>query len=120
VPETFGLVVLEAMMAGRPAIASRIGGLPDVLADGESGYLVPPGDVTALRAAIEQLVFNPTLRQRMGQAARGRAAEFSESNILPRFELLYEQLLAQGSKKESARWAPTAPELDDSRHHELA
>lgn len=91
--ETFGIVTLEAMAAGRPVIASRIGGLSDVVVDGETGFLVPPGDHIALRQAIERVLADPELRERMGQAALRRVAEFQASTVVPRIERVYQQLL---------------------------
>jgi glycosyltransferase involved in cell wall biosynthesis len=73
--EGFGVVCLEAMAHGRPVVASAVGGLLDLVVDGETGLLVPPGDVAALRAAIERLLGDPELRRRLGAAGRRRAAE---------------------------------------------
>lgn len=92
-PETFGMVVMEAMSTGRPVIASRIGGLVDLVADGETGFLVQPGDSLALQQAIERLLANPDLRKRMGQAALRKVAEFQASTVVPRIEQVYEELL---------------------------
>ncbi len=68
--ETFGLVLIEAMAAGLPVVASRLSGIPELVTDGKSGLLAPPGDVAALAAAIRRLHDDPALRQRLGQAAR--------------------------------------------------
>lgn len=92
-PEPFGLVALEAMSAGRPVIASRIGGLTDIVVDGETGYLVPPNDVSALREAMAHLLADQALRERMGDAARRRAREFRASRVVPRIEQMYRQML---------------------------
>jgi len=92
-PETFGIVMLEAMAAGRPAIASRIGGLPDIIADGETGLLVPPGDVEALRDAMQTLIDNPELRRQMGAAGRCRVNQFHANEVVPRIEQLYQVVL---------------------------
>ena len=73
--EGFGVACLEAMAHGRPVVASAVGGLLDLVVDGESGIHVPPGDVGALRAALERLLADPELRRRMGEAGRRRAAE---------------------------------------------
>lgn len=73
--EGFGVVCLEAMAHGRPVVASAVGGLLDLVEDGETGLLVPPGDVGALRAAIERLLADPELRRRLRDAGRRRAAE---------------------------------------------
>lgn len=97
VPETFGIVALEAMATGRPVIASRIGALIDVIADGETGFLVPPGDPLALRQAIERLLTDEALRHRMGQAAKRRAARFQASTVVPSIEHLYSALLQKRS-----------------------
>jgi glycosyltransferase involved in cell wall biosynthesis len=63
------------MAHGRPVVASAVGGLLDLVVDGETGLLVPPGDVEALRAALERLLADPALRGRLGAAARERARE---------------------------------------------
>jgi glycosyltransferase involved in cell wall biosynthesis len=95
-PETFGIVLLEAMAYGRPVVASRIGGMTDVVADGETGFLVTPGDADGLRQAIQRLIDEPGLKQRMGNAARLRLANlFSASSVVPRFEAMYRQVLGE-------------------------
>jgi len=71
--EGFGVVCAEAMAHGRPVVASAVGGLLDLVRDGETGLLVPPGDVAALRAALERLLTDAGLRRRLGAAARERA-----------------------------------------------
>jgi glycosyltransferase involved in cell wall biosynthesis len=70
ISELLGLSVLEAMASGTPVIASRIGGLPEVVQDGETGYLVTPGDVEELRDRIAALVGDPSRARRMGEAGR--------------------------------------------------
>jgi glycosyltransferase involved in cell wall biosynthesis len=71
--EGYGVVCAEAMAHGRPVVASAVGGLRDLVVDGETGLLVPPGDVAALRGALERLLGDGALRARMGRAARERA-----------------------------------------------
>ena len=71
--ESFGLVFVEAMAWGKPVIGGRAGGMPEVIAEGETGFLVDPGDVAGLTAALGQLCRDRELRIRMGQAARQRA-----------------------------------------------
>ncbi|MBA2286266.1 MAG: glycosyltransferase family 4 protein [Ktedonobacteraceae bacterium] len=93
-PETFGIAALEAMWAGRPVISSRTGGLVDLVSDGETGLLVPPGDPLALQQAIKQLLAHPGLRKRMGQAAQQKALAFQESRVVPRIEQVYAQVVA--------------------------
>jgi glycosyltransferase involved in cell wall biosynthesis len=89
-PESFGIVALEAAAAGKAAIVSAIGGLKDVVADGETGILVPPGDREALRAALRLLCEDPETRERMGEAARARARLFGPDAVVPQFESAYE------------------------------
>jgi colanic acid/amylovoran biosynthesis glycosyltransferase len=71
--EGFGVVAAEAMAHGRPVVASAVGGLLDLILDEETGLLVAPGDVDALRAALERLLGDSALRRRLGEAARERA-----------------------------------------------
>jgi glycosyltransferase involved in cell wall biosynthesis len=92
--EPFGIVALEAMATGTPVVASRIGGLTDIVEDGVTGVLVPPGDVQALAAAMRRLVDDPALRGRMGERGRERVGRFRERVVVPRFERVYEDVLA--------------------------
>jgi glycosyltransferase involved in cell wall biosynthesis len=70
--EGFGVVCAEAMAYGRPVVAGAVGGLLDLVVDGETGVLVPPRDVPALRGALERLLGDRDLRRRLGEAARER------------------------------------------------
>lgn len=90
--ETFGIVALEAMSMGKPVIASRIGGLTDVVKDGETGYLIAPGDSAALAQTIQRLLDNPSLRDRMGRGALQRSRDFRASVVVPRIEAVYQRL----------------------------
>lgn len=72
--EGFGIVFLEAMSCGVPVIGARQGGIPDVIEDGVTGFLVEPNDVETLTACLDKVLQNPALREQMGAAAR-RAAE---------------------------------------------
>ena len=73
--EGFGVVCAEAMAHGRPVVAGDVGGLRDLVVDEETGLLVPPGDVGALRDALQRLLADPGLRRRLGEAGRARIAE---------------------------------------------
>jgi glycosyltransferase involved in cell wall biosynthesis len=92
--EPFGMVVIEAMAAGRPVIASRIGGITDIVLHGETGLLVSPGDVEGLEQAIALLLANPEMRDQMGKAAERRGAEFRASAVVPRIEQVYHSITA--------------------------
>ncbi|MFN8464430.1 MAG: glycosyltransferase family 4 protein [Caldilineaceae bacterium] len=91
--EPFGIVALEAMVAGKPLVASNTGGLADTVIDGETGLLVPPGDADALAAGIRQLLLDPQLRERLGQVAAQRAAEYRASSVAQSVERAYAGVL---------------------------
>jgi len=82
--EPMGRVAAEGMLVGRPVVASNVGGLTDIVEDGLTGLLVPPGDAGALARALDALLDNPELRARMGQAGQLRARRFEASAITPR------------------------------------
>lgn len=102
-PESFGIVALEAAAAGKAAIVSAVGGLKDVVVDGETGVLVPPGDREALREALRRLCEEPETRERMGEAARARARLFGPEAVVPRFESAYELAVAARLKAGGGR-----------------
>jgi len=88
--EGFGMVALEAMERARPVIAASIGGLGELVQDGETGLLVPPGEAEPLRAAIVRLAGDLELARRMGEAGRRRAlGRFLQQFCTDRTELLY-------------------------------
>jgi glycosyltransferase involved in cell wall biosynthesis len=93
VAETFGMAALEAMAAERPVVASSVGGLPELVVDGETGVLVPPGDPHALGAAIAELMGDPARREALGKAGKARAAMYSAARVVPRLEEVYGTLL---------------------------
>jgi glycosyltransferase involved in cell wall biosynthesis len=107
-PEPFGTVVGEAMSRGKAVIGTKPGGHADLIVDGETGILVPAGDVDALTAAIERLLGDADLRARMGAAARARAKLFTPEVIVPRVERLYEDVLAPSGVRASCGqpWRP--------------
>ena len=91
--ESFGLAALEALSCGVPVVASRVGGLPEVVADGETGYLLPVGDVAAMADRVIQLLDDPALLARMRVAARHRALTcFPQEPVIDRYEALYHTL----------------------------
>ncbi|MBI2874325.1 MAG: N-acetyl-alpha-D-glucosaminyl L-malate synthase BshA [Firmicutes bacterium] len=95
--ESFGLAALEAMACQVPVIASRVGGLPEVVADGETGYLAPVGDVEEMARLSLELLTDPELHRRFAMAARQRAVGlFSPDQVLPQYLEVYEKLLTTG------------------------
>ena len=96
--ESFGVAALEAMACEVPVVASRVGGLPEVIADGESGFLHDPGDLTGMAASAERLLTDPALHRRLAAGACRRVHErFCAEEIVPRYEALYESVLAGGA-----------------------
>jgi N-acetyl-alpha-D-glucosaminyl L-malate synthase BshA len=92
--ESFGLVALEAMACEVPVVATRVGGLPEVVRDGIDGYLCGMGDVPAMAAACSRILENPQLRDEMGKTARRRARkEFCASKIVVQYEDLYHRTI---------------------------
>jgi len=104
-PESFGLVALETASAGKSIIASRIGGLTDVVVDGETGILVRPGAREAMAKAMGRLLADEGLRRRMGEAARERAKDFSPEAVVPQFEQAYELALEARRRRETGALA---------------
>jgi glycosyltransferase involved in cell wall biosynthesis len=98
--EGLPLSVEEAMAAGLPVVASAVGGVPELVLEGETGYLVPPGQPGRLAAALGSLLADPELRRRMGSSGRARAEERFDLAAFRRAHVdLYEQLLAEGGRR---------------------
>ncbi len=93
--EPFGIVLLEAMAAGLPVVASRVGGIPDVVEDDETGLLVDPSDPEALAGALRALASNPARRRTMGLRGRERAAAYSWDSLIPKVMRVYEEALQE-------------------------
>jgi glycosyltransferase involved in cell wall biosynthesis len=93
--EALPVSILEAMAAGLPIVASRVGGVAELVVEGETGLLVPPGRPDVLAGAIERLIDDPGLRERMGAAARVRVeAEFAVDSFVAAHDALYRHELA--------------------------
>ena len=91
--EGLGVVALEAMNYGTPVVASRIGGIPDIVEDGVTGLLVPPGDAAALAATLRRVLDEPDLARKLGEAGRRRLHEqFSWEAITARWDAVYASL----------------------------
>src|SRR4029078_12838725 len=91
-----GISILGAMARRMPVVASAVGGIPEVVADGISGYLVPPADPAALAAAIARLSTSPALRARIGEAGYRIVAErFSMEAHVRQVEAIYDEELSR-------------------------
>ncbi|HYS55648.1 MAG TPA: N-acetyl-alpha-D-glucosaminyl L-malate synthase BshA [Thermoanaerobaculia bacterium] len=93
--ESFGMAALEAMASEVPVIATQAGGLPEVILDGENGFLLPVGDVDAMAARSIEILSNPELQRRLGRKGREAAEhQFNEARVVPIYRKFYEQVLA--------------------------
>src|SRR5205823_12840294 len=98
--EALSNALLESMAAGAAVVATRVGGTPEALVDGENGLLVPPDDAGALAGAVTRLLDKPELAARLGPAARQSIADrFSIERMVETTESLYSDLLARTAKK---------------------
>jgi glycosyltransferase involved in cell wall biosynthesis len=97
--EGMPIALLEAMSYGRAIVASDVGGIPDVVADGEQAVLVPPGDPGALAEALARTAGNPALRERLGAAALERVAAFDGAAVYERLAGIYDDLLAKRAQR---------------------
>ncbi len=92
--EGLGVAALEAMAASRPVVATRVGGLREAVIDGKTGLLVPPESPAALAAGLEQLVYDPSLRERLGAAGPSRIAEaYLPEPMVAAYEQVYRLVL---------------------------
>jgi glycosyltransferase involved in cell wall biosynthesis len=92
------VALIEAMAAGLPAVATAVGGVPDLVEDGVTGLLVPPGDTAALALALAALARDPARRRRMAEAAAKRAAAFDAHAMIDSYAALFERA-AGGAKR---------------------
>ena len=93
--EGIPLALIEAMAAGLPVVATGVGGIPEVIVDGQCGLLAAAGDATTLANHILSILADPSLGQQMGQRGRARAlARFSEEQMLAGYDSLYRQILS--------------------------
>ncbi|MEO8288304.1 MAG: glycosyltransferase [Chloroflexota bacterium] len=97
--EALPIVLLEAMAAGLPVVATGVGGVPEIVEDGKTGLLVPPGDQQALQAAIARLLDNPLLGKQLAAAGKANIAlNFTIEKMVERLESLYDSLLTRKRK----------------------
>lgn len=101
--EGFGLAPLEAMSCGIPVVATKTGGLPELITDGVHGFLCPVGDISAMAERSVEIMRDPSLRASLGQAGRGRAMQhYDLQQIVPQYERLYEKVV-QETRTDSLR-----------------
>jgi glycosyltransferase involved in cell wall biosynthesis len=91
--EGMGRVLVEAMAAGKPVVASRVGGIPDLVRHGETGYLVPPADEKALADGIKKLLDDPERAWEMGQQGKEYCQQFSLEAMIAKLDDLYSDLI---------------------------
>jgi glycosyltransferase involved in cell wall biosynthesis len=96
-PEACPTVVIEAMHAAVPVVATRMGGIPELVVEGETGLLVPPSDAHALAKAITALLTSPAEAARFGQVGQQRSALFSAGAVVPRIEAAYREVIETGT-----------------------
>ena len=94
--EGLGTAVIDAMAIGVPPIAFRVGGLPELIQDGQSGILVPAGDTAAFAGAMDRLVSDADLRRTLAAAGPARAAEFAVDRMVRGTQAVYDAVLARG------------------------
>jgi glycosyltransferase involved in cell wall biosynthesis len=122
--ESFGLVLAEAACFGLPVVATRAGGIPEVVSESETGLLVPPDDVPALSRALSALIADPSLRERLGAAGRLRvASQFTVQGMTSAMEECWRQLALGPPPRPLplrlfSNLAPYARLLDGRRHIE--
>lgn len=113
--EPFGQVVIEGMAAGKPVVATRGGGIPEIVVEGETGLLVPMGDAASMAEALSRLLYDPELATAMGRAGRKRLlAEFTIQHTARKIEAVYRQLLSIGSFNGSEDGSPSREARDPS------
>jgi len=94
--ESFGLVALEAMSCGVAPVATYVGGVPELIANGENGFMEPVGDITAQAARVTELLTHDALHQRIAAAGRQRALDvFCSERIIPQYEQYYRDVMAR-------------------------
>ena len=101
-PEACATVIVEAMASGKTVVASDIGGMPDLVDDGDTGLLVRPGDVQGLRWAMQRLLDDRGLLARLSDTALARVGRLQAGSVVPRIEQVYRDVV-----REAARTAPT-------------
>jgi glycosyltransferase involved in cell wall biosynthesis len=98
------VTIIEALAAGRPVVATRVGGVPDVVEEGETGFLVRPGDTHALAERLEILARDPERRVAMGETGRERVLErYAVGRLVDDIDALYRELLEPATTSATSR-----------------
>jgi colanic acid/amylovoran biosynthesis glycosyltransferase len=114
--EAFPNVVLEAMAMGLPVVATRVGGLPDLVTPGETGWLVPAGNAPALAGAMSQMLGDPETRQSFSRAARERVErDFTLATMVRRHEEVFAKLLKRQAAPKVVAQAEPPPAVSEAR-----
>lgn len=113
--ETMPMAVIEAMAAGKPVVATRVGGVPELVEDGSSGYTVALGDVEGLARHILELLDSVALRQRLGQRARQLAGRFQLETVAAQYRQLYYQVAGRALPAQPANLANPANLAENAR-----
>jgi glycosyltransferase involved in cell wall biosynthesis len=101
--EGLGMAIMEAMGAGLPVVASRVGGVPDLVREGETGFMIPPDDVETYAEKILLLLNNDQLRQELGSKARHFTAKhLNKQAILAQLETVYGEILTTKRKRSAS------------------
>jgi glycosyltransferase involved in cell wall biosynthesis len=96
--ESFGMAALEAMACEVPVVASRVGGLPEIIEDGQTGFLHDQEDLEGMAARGIEILLGPALGRRIGQAAAENVRKrYCASSVVPRYEAYYAEVIAKGS-----------------------
>jgi L-malate glycosyltransferase len=96
--ESFGLAALEALACGTPVVATHVGGLPEVIREGEDGFLLPVGDVEAMAEAVGRILDDGALHQRLSASARaGAVSRFARAPMIDRYVAFYEKVLSSST-----------------------
>jgi glycosyltransferase involved in cell wall biosynthesis len=110
--EPFGLAIIEAMAQGKAVIGSAVGGIPEIITDGTTGLLVPPGNAEALTAALRSLVEDAGLRRRLGRAGYDHVRRnFTWDVAGAKYEALYRSLLGEAAAGSAAASAASSDRL---------
>ena len=102
------VTVIEAQAAGKPVVSTDVGGVRDIVTDGVSGFVVPPGDMDAVADRLRALAGDPGLRARLGEAGRGARDRYSVPRLVHDVDQLYRELLARPPARQTVRRAPKA------------